>query len=289
MRVLLIEDDDRVAGPLTEGLSRFGFTVDRARSGAEGLAAGEHDTVLLDPGLPDMDGIEVCRALRSRSQVPIIMITARSDEAGRVLGLETGADDYVSKPFGVRELVARIRAVSRRTQVGHPVRSAARTSSHAARAAHAGRAGYAAFPCRARPPAAPLSQTQARPPSAWPSSPDAAASVQHVGPLTIDRRTHQVHLDGTPVALSPKEYDLLACLAGDPGAVCTRQHILDVVWQPNYFGPTKTLDVHIAALRRKLGDSAWIDTIRGVGFRLRQPTGAPAPVPGWPAPGQDAR
>ncbi|MFF0591896.1 response regulator transcription factor [Streptomyces antibioticus] len=287
MRVLLIEDDDRVAGPLTEGLSRFGFTVDRARSGAEGLAAGEHDTVLLDLGLPDMDGIEVCRALRSRSQVPIIMISARSEEADRVLGLETGADDYVSKPFGVRELIARIRAVSRRTQAGHPARSAARASFRAS--AHAGRAGYAAFPGRARPPAAPLSQTQARPPSPWPSSSDAAALVQHIGPLTIDRRTHQVHLDGTPIALSPKEYDLLACLAGDPGAVCTRQHILDIVWQPNYFGPTKTLDVHIAALRRKLGDSAWIDTIRGVGFRLRPPTGAPAPVPGWPAPGQDAR
>ncbi|MBO7941005.1 response regulator transcription factor [Streptomyces sp. CAI-85] len=283
MRVLLIEDDDRVAGPLTEGLSRFGFTVDRARSGAEGLAAGEPDTVLLDLGLPDMDGIEVCRALRSRSQVPIIMITARSDEVDRVLGLEIGADDYVSKPFGVRELIARIRAVSRRTQFGHPGRAAAHP------AAHTGRDGYAAFPGSAGPPAAPLSQTQTRPPSAWPSSPDAAAFVQHIGPLTIDRRTHQVHLDGTPVALSPKEYDLLACLAGDPGAVCTRQHILDIVWQPNYFGPTKTLDVHIAALRRKLGDSAWIDTIRGVGFRLRPPTGAPAPVPGWPAPGQDAR
>ena len=116
MRVLLIEDDDRVAGPLAEGLSRFGFTVDLARTGAEGLAAGESDMVLLDLGLPDMDGLEVCRALRMRSQVPIIMITARSDEVDRVLGLEIGADDYVSKPFGVRELIARIRAVTRRAQ-----------------------------------------------------------------------------------------------------------------------------------------------------------------------------
>lgn len=101
--------------------------------------------------------------------------------------------------------------------------------------------------------------------------------------MTIDRRTRQVHLDRIPIALSPKEFDLLACLADDPGAVCTRQHILDIVWHPNYFGPTKTLDVHIAALRRKLGDSAWIDTIRGVGFRLQPPVGLQSPVGPQPA------
>ncbi|MCM1973059.1 MULTISPECIES: response regulator transcription factor [Streptomyces] len=246
MRVLLIEDDDRVAGPLAEGLSRFGFTVDLARTGAEGLAAGESDMVLLDLGLPDMDGLEVCRALRMRSQVPIIMITARSDEVDRVLGLEIGADDYVSKPFGVRELIARIRAVTRRAQ-------------------------------------APLVA-----PGPAPSPQAGGHGVQRIGPLTIDRRTRQVCLHGAPIALAPKEYDLLVCLADDPGAVCTRQHILDTVWQPNYFGPTKTLDVHIAALRRKLGDSSWIDTLRGVGFRLQAPAAQDA-EPAWHGPARDVR
>ncbi|WP_406256580.1 response regulator transcription factor [Streptomyces nigra] len=194
------------------GLGRLGFTVDRARTGAEGLAAGPCDMVLLDLGLPDVDGIEVCRALRLRSQVPIIMITARSDEDDRVLGLEIGADDYMAKPFGVRELIARIRAVTRRSQ-----------------------SAFAESPptATATGPAAPGRPTP---------------GLQRIGPLTIDRRTRQVHLGQEPVALSRKEYDLLACLADDPGAVCTRQHILDTVWQPNYFGPTKTLDVHIAVL-----------------------------------------
>ncbi len=194
------------------GLGRFGFTVDRARTGAEGLAAGPCDMVLLDLGLPDVDGIEVCRALRLRSQVPIIMITARSDEVDRVLGLEIGADDYMSKPFGVRELIARTRAVTRRSQSAFAVGAEAATATGPT--------------------------TLGRP----------TPGLQRIGPLTIDRRTRQVHLGQEPVALSPKEYDLMVCLADDPGAVCTRQHILDTVWQPNYFGPTKTLDVHIAVL-----------------------------------------
>ncbi|MEU2424949.1 response regulator transcription factor [Streptomyces sp. NPDC007851] len=248
MRVLLIEDDDRVAGPLVEGLCRFGFTVEHARTGADGLAAPEAAMVLLDLGLPDMDGLDVCRALRARSSVPIIMITARDDEVDRVLGLELGADDYVSKPFGVRELVARIRAVTRRAR-----------------------------------PAAPSPRCQEGPSAAV--APPGTAGVQRIGPLTIDRRTRQVHLHRSPVALAPKEFDLLTCLAEDPGAVCSRRQILDTAWEPHFFGPTKTLDVHIAALRRKLGDSAWIENIRGIGFRLVPPaptdtaTG-PAPVPG---------
>ncbi|MEV7387381.1 MULTISPECIES: response regulator transcription factor [unclassified Streptomyces] len=249
MRVLLIEDDDRVAGPLAEGLRRFGFTVEHARTGADGLAAPEAAMVLLDLGLPDMDGLDVCRALRTRSSVPIIMITARDDEVDRVLGLELGADDYVSKPFGVRELVARIRAVTRRARPAVP-------TPH----------GH-----------------EPEPPDdvAPPGTPD----VQRVGPLTIDRRTRQVRLHRSPIALAPKEFDLLTCLAEDPGAVCSRRQILDTAWEPNFFGPTKTLDVHIAALRRKLGDSAWIENIRGIGFRLVPPAyddtaSATAPVPG---------
>ncbi|MER6222066.1 response regulator transcription factor [Streptomyces sp. 900105755] len=235
MRVLLIEDDDRVAGPLAEGLRRFGFTVEHARTGAEGLAAPEVAMVLLDLGLPDMDGIDVCRTLRSRSSVPIIMITARDDEVDRVLGLELGADDYVSKPFGVRELVARIRAVTRRARpaVADPRSGSSNPSDGLSRPATPG--------------------------------------IQRIGPLTIDCRTRQVRLHQTSIALAPKEFDLLSCLAEDPGAVCSRRQILDAVWEPHFFGPTKTLDVHIAALRRKLGDASWIENIRGIGFRLVPP------------------
>ncbi|MGW2649824.1 response regulator transcription factor [Streptomyces sp. NPDC001393] len=253
MRVLLIEDDDRVAVPLMEGLRRFGFTVEHAGTGAEGLAAPEAAMVLLDLGLPDMDGIDVCRALRARSSVPIIMITARDSEVDRVLGLELGADDYVSKPFGVRELVARIRAVTRRTRP-------AVLDTHRAE------------------PGSPHDPAE-------PGTPDG----QRIGPLTIDRRTRQVHLHRSPVALAPKEFDLLTCLAEDPGAVCSRRQILDTVWEPDYFGPTKTLDVHIAALRRKLGDSSWIENIRGIGFRLVPPAPVDATSAAEPTRGGGSR
>ncbi|MDF2256733.1 response regulator transcription factor [Streptantibioticus ferralitis] len=231
MRVLLIEDDDTIAEPLTEGLGRYGFAVNRVATGTCALTAAPTDMVLLDLGLPDMDGIDVCRALRSRSDVPIIMITARDDETDRVVGLELGADDYLSKPFGLRELVARIRAVARRT----------------------------------RPAAAPPSDTAA---------PGADRAPQHVGDVVIDRRTRQVRIGERHIPLAPKEFDLLAMLAEDPGAVYSRQHILDKVWDPHFFGPTRTLDVHIAALRRKLDRPAWIETVRGVGFRLTVPNGA---------------
>ncbi|MFF4587963.1 response regulator transcription factor [Streptomyces sp. NPDC001388] len=236
MRLLLIEDDDRIAGPLTEGLGRYGFTVDRVRTGAAGLAGdGSADLVLLDLGLPDMDGLDVCRSLRARSPVPIIMITARGEEADRVAGLELGADDYLAKPFGVRELVARIRAVTRRTGALPTV------------------------------------------PPAPATAPPAAAAPQRLGSLEVDRRTRQVRVEGGEIALTPREFDLLAYLAQDPGAVHSRQQIMDAVWDPHFFGPTKTLDAHVASLRRKLGDAGWITTARGVGFRLT--------VPGDPPPG----
>ncbi|MFH9225493.1 response regulator transcription factor [Streptomyces lydicus] len=229
MRVLLIEDDNAIAEPLAEGLGRYGFAVDRVGTGAAALAAPVPDMVLLDLGLPDMDGIDVCRTLRSRSRVPIIMITARGDETDRVVGLELGADDYLSKPFGLRELVARMRAVTRRARL---------TDTISLGMPSGGGTG-------------PTSNTP-----------------QCVGDLLIDRRTRKVHVAEVQVALAPKEFDLLALLAEDPGAVYSRQRILDTVWDPNYFGPTKTLDVHIAALRRKLGNPTWIETVRGVGFRL---------------------
>ncbi|MER6495906.1 MULTISPECIES: response regulator transcription factor [Streptomyces] len=242
MRLLLIEDDDRIAGPLTEGLGRYGFTVDHVRTGAAGLAepAAAPDLVLLDLGLPDMDGLDVCRGLRARSAVPIIMITARGEEADRIVGLELGADDYLAKPFGVRELIARIRAVTRR----------------------AGAPAYV--------PAGALGVNTELQVQVLPAH-QSASGGQALGPLAISRRSREVRVDGHEVALTPREFDLLAFLADDPGTVFSRQQIMDSVWDPHFFGPTKTLDAHVAALRRKLGDPGWITTARGVGFRLTVP------------------
>ena len=242
MRLLLVEDDDRIAGPLMEGLDRYGFAVDHVRSGTSALSAVATDLVLLDLGLPDMDGVDVCRALRARSAVPIIMITARGEETDRVVGLEVGADDYLSKPFGVRELVARIRAVTRRT---HPERHAHKSTGTVTTGMPAQGSPHAQLP--------------------------EERGIQRIGPLTINRRTRGVTIDSRPLTLTPKEFDLLVQLASDPGAVHSRQQILDAVWDPNYFGPTRTLDVHVSALRRKLGAPAWIATVRGIGFRLTVP------------------
>jgi len=217
--VLVVEDDDTIAGPLLKGLVREGYTADRVATGAAALVAPVPDVVLLDLGLPDIDGYEVCRRLRDASEVPIIVITARGQEADRVAGLDLGADDYLVKPFGFRELVARIRAVTRRTDAG-------------------------------RGPAT-----------------DTTVSVN--GELEIDRRARRVRIGDTEVTLTRKEFDLLALLATDPGAVHSREEILEQVWDPHWYGPTKTLDVHMASLRRKLGDPTLIETVRGVGFRMR--------------------
>ncbi|MET9965155.1 response regulator transcription factor [Streptomyces sp. NPDC006356] len=219
MRVLLVEDDEPVAESLRRGLLRYGFEVAWVTTGAAALSHAEpYDVVLLDLGLPDTDGLDVCKALRERGDVPIIVISARSDETDRVVGLELGADDYVSKPFGVREVIARIRAVMRRMQP--------RTA-----AAEAG--------------------------------PD-----RYGDRLTIDRKAARVRLAGEEVALAPKEYDLLAFLTEEPGALMSREQIMEAVWDANWFGPTKTLDVHVAALRRKLAGAITIEAVRGVGFRL---------------------
>jgi two-component system, OmpR family, response regulator RegX3 len=214
----MVEDDDAIAEPLAEGLRREGFDVSRVATGADALAAPEPDLVLLDLRLPDIDGFTVCKELRTRSDVPIIVVSARGEEVDRVVGLELGADDYVVKPFGLRELIARIRAVTRRTEGrGH----------------------------------------------------DAGPPV--VGPLRIDARAHRVTLDGDEVKLTAKEFDLLALLAREPGMVVERERILRDVWHTSWYGSGKTVDVHVASLRRKLGDPGWIETVRGVGLRLRSP------------------
>ena len=239
MRVLIVEDDDAIATPLAKGLEREGLDVDRVETGSDALAhsaSGDFDVVLLDLGLPDRDGFDVCRELRARSDVPIIVVTARSEEVDRVVGLELGADDYIVKPFGFRELVARIRAVARR---------------------------------RAPVPAGPTGDEAGSASGVGPATGDAPGTVVEVGALAVDRRTRRVTVDGAAVALTPKEFDLLAFLADDAGAVRPRQELLENVWDPHWYGPTKTLDVHVASLRKKLGDPGWIETVRGVGFRLR--------------------
>ena len=220
VRVLLVEDDDTIADPLSKGLQREGFDIERVSSGSAAMEAPQPDVVLLDLGLPDIDGYEVCRRMRATSDVPILFLTARSDEIDRVVGLELGADDYVVKPFGFRELVARIRAVTRRRG---PERR------------HSNNGGT---PLR-------------------------------VGALEVDRRARRVVLDGAEVDLTPKEFDLVALLVTDPGAVYERRRIMEEVWGHPWYGPTKTLDVHVASVRKKLGDPGWIETVRGVGFRLR--------------------
>ncbi|WP_067539364.1 response regulator transcription factor [Nocardia crassostreae] len=219
MRVLLVEDDQPIADSLRRGLARYGFEVTWVRTGAAALAAAPVDIVLLDLGLPDMDGLDVCAELRARGEVPIIVISARADEFDRVVGLELGADDYVSKPFGVREVIARMRAVLRRARAADP-------------------AG------------------------------DPQPEILSGGRLVLDRRARRFLLDGDEVALAPKEYDLLAFLAEAPEAALTREQIMEAVWDQNWFGTTKTLDVHIGALRRKLGAALVLETVRGVGFRM---------------------
>ncbi len=216
MKILVVEDEDAIAEPLAEGLRREGLEVERAATGQEALDADEPDLVLLDLRLPDLDGLEVCRRLRERSRVPIIVVTARGEEVDRVVGLELGADDYLVKPYGLRELIARIRAVMRRLEPR--------------------------------------------------GSRDAPMRVDG---LEVDRRARRAMLDGRELSLTPREFDLLALLASEPGAAFSRSRIFEEVWETRWFGSPKTIDVHVAALRRKLGDAGWIETVRGVGFRLR--------------------
>ncbi|WP_037675798.1 response regulator transcription factor [Streptomyces griseus] len=299
VRVLLIEDDETIAEPLTEGLGHFGLAVDHVRTGTEGLRGPYGDVVLLDLGLPDVDGIDVCRGIRQTSDVPIIILSARGEEADRVLGLELGADDYLAKPFSMRELVARVRAVTRRTQrAPGGVGEAHATWNGAPDAGSSGGEWYGGAGYPESPGGTPYEPAdpagQFTPQSGFTGSPvdtgpmdsaPAPAPDDSPGPLVVDRRTRQVWVGETPVALTPKEFELLALLTEDPGAVYSRQQILDRVWDPHYEGPTKTLDVHVATLRRKLGNPAWIRTLRGVGFRLAVQTGPPAarPASGRPA------
>jgi DNA-binding response OmpR family regulator len=223
MRVLVVEDDPSVAAGIIDGLSNANMDLQHVDTGGKALAAVgtfDPDIILLDLGLPDMDGTDVCKTIRLTSAVPIIVVSARDDEIDRVVALEMGADDYVVKPFGMRELVARIRAVTRRT-------GAVET--------------------------------------------DVPAPERTFGPLSIDLRAQRVVLSGEEIYLTPKEFQLLAYLSEDPGAVFRRAEILHDIWDTNWYGTTKTLDAHIAAIRKKLGNPGWIESVRGVGFRFGIP------------------
>jgi two-component system response regulator RegX3 len=224
--VLLVEDEASITEPLAEALEREGFETKVAATAGEALElAGrlDPDLVLLDVMLPDGSGFDVCRELRLRSRVPIIMLTARGEEADRVVGLELGADDYIVKPFSAREVAARIRAVLRRS--------------------------------------------------------DAPAEAEEkpieLGELRLDPARREVTKDGEVLELSRKEFELLQLLMRSAGSVVTRERAIDEVWDTNWFGSTKTLDVHVSGLRKKLGDDSseprFLHTVRGVGFRFSSP------------------
>jgi len=228
LRVLVVEDDKTLAEVMAEALQRFGHEVQIAATGEEAIkAAGDVEFVLLDLGLPDLDGQEVCRRIRQESWVPVIVVTGRSDELDRVLLLQSGADDYVIKPCGMRELLARMEAVVRRGAVGDATEPAAN-----------GRG---------------------------------SGGQRRCGPLRVDLRARRVVVHGREVMLTRREFDLLSALLVDPGAVVGRQELIEQVWDEHWHGSTRTLDVHIGSLRTKLGDRRWIESVRGVGFRVQLP------------------
>jgi DNA-binding response OmpR family regulator len=223
-QLLVVEDDDDIAMPLVRTLEREGYDVDRVATGSSGLeraGKGDVDLVVLDLGLPDLDGLEVCRQLRADGyDRGILILTARSGELDRVDGLDVGADDYLGKPFALAELLARTRALLRRS-----------------------------------------------------ARPDANAEPTEAAPadLRVDAQARQAWVDGYEITLTSKEFDLLVLLEAGRGTVLTREKLMDEVWDENWFGSTKTLDVTMGRLRQKLEHSranVKITTIRGVGFRL---------------------
>lgn len=223
MRVLLVEDDDRVAAALRTALARHGFEIDHVTHGLAVLPRlSRADVVLLDLGLPDVDGLEVCRRIREVGDPPVIVVSARGRVDERILGLHHGADDYLVKPYDVGELVARIHAVRRRRGAGAPAGAS-------------------------------------------------APATELGGGVVLDRARHTLTVDGADVALSRKEFAVLALLADAEGAVCTRDHLVAEVWGRRWPGADRTLDVHVATLRTKLGRPGMVATVRGVGYRLSGP------------------
>ena len=212
-----------MAAALRTVLTRQGFAVTVARSAAEayGALGDRPDAVLLDLGLPDRDGLDVCGRIREEHDVPVIMVTARTDVRSRIAGLDRGADDYLTKPYDIGELIARIHAVMRRAAARRP-----------------------------------------------PSGDDAAMEAGEVRGVRIDAGRREVRVNGTAVALTRKEYDLLALLAREPGVVFRREQIIGEVWNTGWSGTKRTLEVHMASLRAKLGVPDLVETVRGVGYRM---------------------
>jgi len=213
---LVVEDEDSIAALVRSYLERDGFTIVRARTGEEALTMLERNPVrlvVLDIGLPDIDGFDVCSRIRERSRVPVVMLTARDEEPDRINGLELGADDYVTKPFSPRELLARVRAVLRRAET-------------------------------------------------WLEEPELA-----LGDVVVRRDAREATVAGVPVRLTSKEFDLLTILLGNPDRVLTRELLLDRVWGLAFPGGTRTVDMHVASLRRKLGRPEVVRTVRGVGYK----------------------
>ncbi|WP_454113336.1 response regulator transcription factor [Microbacterium maritypicum] len=220
MRILIVEDDDRVAGALEAFLARSGYATVRAADGAAALdlLGADTEVVLLDLGLPDIDGVDLCRRIRGRSEVPIVIVTARNQVAERIKGLRAGADDFVVKPYDVHELLARIEAVTRRTR---------------------------------------------------PMRPEADARVLlHDGDVEIDLVARQVLVNGTPIDLTRKEFDIVAVLARYPGVAVPKERLIREVWNTDWRGFGHSLEVHVGAIRKKTGVRGVIETVRGVGYRL---------------------
>ena len=223
-RILLVEDEPSLVETVRYALEREGFGVTVARDGREALerfAAEPPDLVLLDLMLPAVSGLDVCRRIRESSMVPIVIVTAKDAEADKVAGLELGADDYVTKPFSVRELVSRVRANLRRSQM---------------------------------------------------TAPDVAGEVLTGGPIRLDAARHEVTVRGDPVAFPPKEFELLESFLRSPGRLLTRERLIQRIWGGDYVGDTKTLDVHVKRLRRKIErdphEPEHLLTVRGLGYKF---------------------
>jgi DNA-binding response OmpR family regulator len=217
-RILVVEDEQNIASFISAYLEKAGYQVERAATGQEAIerAGGEPALVVLDLNLPDMDGLEVCRAIRAKGQTPILMLTARDDDVDKIVGLEVGADDYMTKPFNPRELVARIRTILRRATAPPPKSKGRRTH----------------------------------------------------GSIVIDAGRREVTVGGEPVQLAPKEFDLFWELLDHRGLVLTREQLLERVWGYTFAGDTRTVDVHVRQLRRKIGEQCPVVTVWGVGYKV---------------------
>ncbi|MBX9398847.1 response regulator transcription factor [Streptomyces sp. TRM72054] len=251
--VLIVDDDDGVAESLAQALTVHGFVPQRAATGADALdLLDDVSLVLLELTLPDLAGHEVCRRIRERSCVPILAMSDRAEELDRVMAFHMGADAFAYKPVGSYELIARIQALFRRSGTC-PWHEEHRTEPQGTD--------------RSEPGSTPAAPTVAPP-----------RNTLSAGPLDLDLRTRTVALHGEEIPVTRREFDLLALLMEEPGTVHRRQDIMARVWDENWFGSTRTLDVHVGSLRSKLGNREWIETVRGIGYRLVVPPKALAPV-----------